>query len=326
MTSTRTKEPGSPQAPPGQDPQDTELTLQHRRHLGRLCWSVLAVAVAVWALVSVAMNERFRWSVVGDFLFDPAILDGVRSTLLITLYSIVIGVGLGAVIALMRLSPIRALAGPAWFFALFFRGTPLLVQIIFWYNLAAIYPTVSLGIPGLVTFWDGDVNSLITPITAGLLALGLNEAAYLSEIIRAGIIGVDKGQVEAAKSLGMRPGRIFRRIVLPQAMRTIIPPTGNEIIGLLKGTSLVSVIAVPELLFSAQVIYSQNLETIPLLIVASIWYLVATTVLSAGQFHLERHFGRGSDRHLPRSYRQVLRDSLTRSHAPLPSSREGVQP
>lgn len=318
MSATRTKDPGSALAPHGDLP---ELTIRHRRHHLRLALSALAGGLGVWALLSVAANERFRWSVVGDYLLDPAILDGVRSTLLLTLYSILIGLVLGAVVALMRLSPIKALSVPAWLFALFFRGTPLLVQIIFWYNLAALYPTVVLGIPGVATFWEGDVNSLITPITAGLLALGLNEAAYLSEIIRAGIIGVDRGQVEAAKSLGMRPARVTRRVVLPQAMRTIIPPTGNEVIGLLKSTSLVSVIAVPELLFSAQIIYSQNLETIALLIVASIWYLIATTVLSFGQFHLERHFGRGSARHVPRTYRQILRDALTRFHA----SREGAR-
>ncbi|MGW0994323.1 amino acid ABC transporter permease [Streptomyces sp. NPDC002523] len=324
MPTTRIQEPGGPGTLPGARPGDAGLIVRQRRHRGRQFASAVVVLLGVYVLISVATNERFGWGVVADHLFNPVILAGLRSTLLLTLYSTLIGLGLGAVIAVMRLSPIRVLWVPAWLFALFFRGTPLLVQVIFWYNLAALYPTVSLGIPGIGTLYQGDVNTLITPIAAGLLALGLNEAAYMSEIIRAGIIGVDKGQVEAAKSLGMRPMRVLRRVVFPQAMRTIIPPTGNEVIGLLKSTSLVSVIAVPELLFSAQVIYAQNLETIPLLVVVSIWYMVITTIMSVGQFYLERRYGRGSGRDAPRSLFQIIGTSLTRSHAPRPTTSEGA--
>lgn len=266
---------------------------------------------------SVVGNERFGWDVVGEYLFDQRILRGLWTTLTLTVQATIIGVALGAIVAVMRLSPIRILSVPAWLFAIFFRGTPLLVQIIFWYNLAALYPDLTIALPGLGVIYDTSINDLITPLTAGLLALGLNEAAYMSEIIRGGILGVDSGQTDAAKSLGMRPARVLRRIVFPQAMRTIIPPMGNEIIGLLKGTALVSVIAVPELLFSAQTIYSQNLQTIPLLLVASIWYLVVTAVMSVGQFHLERYYGRGSTRSAPPTFAQVLRSSLTRAHARL---------
>ena len=270
-----------------------------------------------YAVYSIAGNSRFEWGVVGTYLFDHRILSGLGTTLLLTVESSVIGLLLGAVIAVMRLSPISLLSVPAALFAVFFRGTPLLVQIIFWYNLAALYPVLSLGIPGGPTFVSGSANELITPLAAGLLALGLNEGAYMSEIIRGGILGVDRGQVEAGKALGMRPSRVFRRIVMPQAMRIIVPPTGNEIIGLLKSTALVSVISVSELLFSAQVIYNQNLETIPLLIVVSIWYLVATTVMSIGQTFLERHFGRGH-RQITRTYLDVVRDAFTRAHARMP--------
>ncbi|MER7876264.1 amino acid ABC transporter permease [Streptomyces solisilvae] len=291
-----------------------DLTIHGRRHPIRNVVSVLLCLLAVWAVYAIATNPRFQWDVVGQYMFDHRILHGLGMTLLLTVESSAIGVALGVIIAIMRLSPIPVLSVPAWLFAVFFRGTPLLVQIIFWYNLAALYPSLSIGIPGLAPFFHANANQLISPLTAGLLALGLNEGAYMSEIIRAGIIGVDRGQTEAGKALGMRPQRVLRRIVLPQAMRIIIPPMGNEIIGLLKGTSLVSVISVSELLFSAQIIYSQNLETIPLLIVASIWYLAATTVMSVGQYHLERHFGRGTGHPAP-GFLEVWRNALTQAHA-----------
>lgn len=292
---------------------EVDLALRGRRHPVRNVVSVLMCLLGAYAVYSVATNPRFGWGVVGRFFFDHRILHGLGMSLELTVESTAIGVALGVIVAVMRLSPVPVLAVPAWLFAVFFRGTPLLVQIIFWYNLAALYPKISVGIPGGWTFYQGSANELITPLTAGLLALGLNEGAYMSEIIRAGIIGVDKGQAEAGRALGMRHQRILRRIILPQAMRIIIPPMGNEIIGLLKGTSLVSVISVSELLFSAQIIYSQNLETIPLLVVVSIWYLIATTVMSIGQYYLERHFGRGSGHANPRFF-NVWRNSLTRAH------------
>ncbi|MGP3533187.1 amino acid ABC transporter permease [Microbacterium sp. RD1] len=293
---------------------DLPLRRAHRigETLATLAVAALGVAFVIWC----ATNEGFGWQYVGEYLFAPGILVGLGNTLLLTVESAAIGLVLGTLIAVMRLSPIRALAVPAWFFALFFRGTPLLVQVIFWYNLAVLIPRVELAIPGIGTVFHADVNAMITPLTAALLALGLNEAAYMSEIIRGGILGVDRGQVDAAKSLGMRPGRILQRILLPQAMRTIIPPMGNEIIGLLKATSLVSVIAVSDLLFAAQAIYSQNLRIIPLLIVASIWYLVATTVMSIGQFYLERYYARGTTRTTAPTFRQVLTSSIARFHAP----------
>ena len=232
---------------------------------------MLVVAVAL--VRSVATNPRFEWGVVGDYLFDERILEGVRFTIELTVIAMAIGIVLGVVLAVMRLSPNPLVSGASWLYIWFFRGTPVLVQLLFWYNLAALYPTISLGIPFGPAFVHADANTLITPFTAAILGLGLNEGAYMAEIVRAGIISVDEGQTEAAQSLGMTRLQTMRRIVLPQAMRVIIPPTGNETISMLKTTSLVSVIAVADLLYAAQTIYSANFKTIPLLIVASIWYL-----------------------------------------------------
>jgi polar amino acid transport system permease protein len=214
----------------------------------------------------------------------------------------------------MRLSPNPLVSGASWTYIWFFRATPVLVQILFWGYIAALYPRFSLGIPFGPELASADANSLITPFVAGMLALGLNEAAYMAEIVRAGIISVDEGQIQAAKSLGMTRLLTMRRIVLPQAMRVIIPPTGNETISMLKTTSLVSVLAVTELLYTVQLIYSVNYRTIPLLIVASIWYLAVTTVLTIGQYYVERHFARGAERELPPTAFQRLRQNLFTFH------------
>jgi polar amino acid transport system permease protein len=184
------------------------------------------------------------------------------------------------------------------------------VQILFFNFIAALYPTIDLGIPFGPSFIHLNANELITPFMAGLLALGLNEGAYMSEIVRAGIISVDDGQTQAAQALGMTRMQTLRRIVLPQAMRVIIPPTGNETISMLKYTSLVSVIAVVDLLYAAQLIYSVNYKIIPLLIVVSIWYLAVTSVLSIGQYYLERYYGRGSSRQQPLTLLQRVRQGI----------------
>jgi polar amino acid transport system permease protein len=196
----------------------------------------------------------------------------------------------------MRLSPNPIISGVSWLYIWFFRGTPLLVQVLFWYNIAALFPTVSLGIPFGPSLVHEHANSLVTPLVAAILALGLNEGAYMSEIVRAGIIAVDEGQTEAAQSLGMSRLQTMRLIVLPQAMRVIIPPTGNETISMLKNTSLLYVASYTELLYSVTQIYDVNYQTIPLLIVASIWYLVMTSVLYVGQYFIERHYGVGFSR------------------------------
>jgi polar amino acid transport system permease protein len=202
---------------------------------------------------------------------------------------------LSVAIATLRLSVNPLLSGFSSGYIWFFRGTPVLVQLIFWYNLAALYPEINIGIPHVFILYQGSTNDLITPYTAAILGLGLNEAAYMAEIIRAGMASVDHGQQEAARALGMNKGQWLRRIILPQAIPFIIPPTGNQVIGMLKTTSLVSVISLSDLLYSAQSIYSRTFENIPLLIVACIWYLVATTLLSWLQARIENHFRKGKN-------------------------------
>ena len=266
------------------------------RHWGRWLAAAIVLVVGVAVVRSVATNARLEWSVVGEYLFDERVLEGLRVTLELTVISMAIGIVLGVLLAVMRLSPNKLVASASWLYIWFFRGTPVLVQIIFWYFISAAYPKINIGIPFGPAFIHGDANTLIKPFTAAILALGLNEGAYMSEIVRAGIISVDEGQADAAHSLGMTRLQTMRRIVLPQAMRVIIPPTGNETISMLKTTSLVSVIAVPDLLYAVQSIYAVNFRTIPLLIVASIWYLVCTSVLYVGQYDLERYYARGATR------------------------------
>ena len=266
------------------------------RHPGRWIAAAVVLVVAAALIRSVVTGSGFQWSVVGEYLFDHRLLAGLVVTIELTVISMAIGIVLGVLLAVMRLSPNPLLARASWLYIFFFRGTPVLVQLLFWYNIAALYPKISLGIPFGPAFVHPDANTLITAFRAGILGLGLNEGAYMAEIVRAGIISVDEGQTDAAQSLGMTRVQTLRRIVLPQAMRVIIPPTGNETISMLKTTSLVSVITVTELLYAAQLIYSVNFKPIPLLITVSIWYLVCTSVLYVGQHYLERYYGRGSSR------------------------------
>jgi len=252
--------------------------------------------IAASLIRSAATSPGFQWSVVGEYLFQAPILEGLVVTLELTVIAMVIGVVLGVLLAVMRVSTNPLVSRASWLYIWFFRGTPVLVQLLFWYNIAALYPKLGLGIPFGPALIHPEVNSLITAFRAGILALGLNEAAYMAEIVRAGLISVDEGQTHAAQSLGMTRVQTMRRVVLPQAMRVIIPPTGNETISMLKTTSLASVITVAELLHSAESIYARNYKVIPLLIVASIWYIVCTSVLYVGQYYLERYYGRGATR------------------------------
>jgi polar amino acid transport system permease protein len=263
-----------------------------------LRWVATACVVAIAALVAYAMvtNGAFKWDVVGDYLLSPEILTGLVMTLELTVAAMAIGLVLGTVIALMRLSTNPLLAAVSWFYTWFFRSIPVLVQLIFWFNFGALYRTITLGVPFGPELLTAHTNDLITPMSAALLGLGLSQAAYTGEVIRAGIVAVDEGQTKAAKALGMPGFLVFRRIVMPQAMRLIIPPIGNEVISMIKNTSLVSVVALAELLYSAQLIYSRTYQTIPLLVVASLWYLAVVSLLSVGQHFLERHYGRGQAR------------------------------
>jgi polar amino acid transport system permease protein len=270
-----------------------EIKATPLRHPGRWVASAVIAVLVAMLIHTLVTNHRFGWNVIGTYFTSPAILDGLLRTLELTAIAMVGAMILGVVLAVMRLSPNPIVSTASWFYIWFFRGTPLLVQVIFWYNLSAIYPRLSLGIPFGPEWFSGSSNTIITPLIAASLGLILNEAAYMSEIVRAGILSVDEGQTEAAAALGLRRLQTLRKIVLPQAMRVIIPPIGNDTINMLKYTSLVSVIALPELLYSAEIIYSKNFQTIPLLIVASLWYLIVTTVLSIGQYYIEQHFGRG---------------------------------
>jgi polar amino acid transport system permease protein len=236
-------------------------------------------------------------------------------TLELTAIAMVVGIALGVALAVMRLSPNPLVSGASGLYVWFFRGTPVLVQLLFWNFISALYPTISLGIPFGPDLVHGDANTLITPFVAAILGLGLNQAAYQAEIVRAGVLAVEEGQTEAAKALGMTRLQTMRRIVLPQAMRVIIPPTGNEVISMLKTSSLVSVIAYPELLYSAQLIYAVNFRQIPLLLVVCVWYLFVTTLLSIGQYYLERRFGRGTARAMPPTPWQRLRRNIAIRHA-----------
>ncbi|MBN9791909.1 amino acid ABC transporter permease [Pseudonocardia sp. TMWB2A] len=263
------------------------------RHPGR--WVAIAVLAVLGAMLvnTLLTNENFGWPVVAQYLFSAPVLNGLANTLVLTVLSMLIGIVGGVGLAVMRLSPNPVLSGVAGVYLWLFRGTPLIAQLLFWSFLSALYPNLSLGVPFGPEFVVFDTNSLITPFLACLLGLGLNEAAYMAEIVRGGIQSVDQGQSEAAGALGMTRAQTLRRVVLPQAMRVIIPPTGNETIGMLKTTSLVVVIGYTELLTLVQRIYSTNFQTIPLLIVAAAWYLLLTSLLTAGQRVIERRYGRG---------------------------------
>jgi polar amino acid transport system permease protein len=288
------------------------------RHPGRWIAAALVLILVVALVHSAATNSRFQWSVVGDYLFTTQVLNGLVLTLELTAVSMGIGIILGVVLALMRLSPNPVLRSTSWFYIWLLRGTPVLVQILFWNFIAAVYPSIDLGIPFGPSFVHLDANTLITPFVAAMLALGLNEGAYMSEIVRAGIISVDEGQYDAAHALGMTRMQTMRRIVLPQAMRVIIPPTGNETISMLKTTSLVAFVALNDLLYVVTLIYSRTYQQVPLLIVASIWYLVATSVLSVGQYYIERYYGRGSTREQAPTLLQRIRAGLVPRHAEVP--------
>lgn len=273
--------------------EDDDLVVVPARHPLRWLAAALIAVVAVAFIRLVAINPNFQWDVVGKYLFSPVVLRGLGLTLWLTVVTMAIGVILGIILAVMKLSDNILIRGASETFLWFFRGTPVLVQIIFWYNLAALFPRYAIGIPFGPTLLEGSINDLITPYTAAILALGLNEGAYMAEIVRAGILSVGPEQRDAARALGMTRSKTMLRIILPQAMRFIVPPTGNQTIGMLKTTSLVSVVALSDLLYSVQSIYSRTYETIPLLIVACVWYLVATSVLTLGQTRLERVFGKG---------------------------------
>ncbi|HEY0259995.1 MAG TPA: amino acid ABC transporter permease [Lacisediminihabitans sp.] len=264
-----------------------------RRKPWRWVGLVVAAIVVAAIVVSFITNQNYRWDLVWRYLFDHRILSGLGTTLLLTLIGMVLATAVGLLLAVMHQSSSAGLRATAASYVWFFRGTPVLVQLILWYNLAILVPRIGIGIPFGPTLWSVDTNSFITPWSAAILGLSLNEAAYLCEIIRSGILSVDRGQGEAAHALGMSRALAFRRVVLPQALRVIVPPAFNEAIGLLKYSSVVSVIALPELLYSGQLIYARNYQTLPVLIVVCIWYLVVVSLLTWLESRVERKLGAG---------------------------------
>lgn len=264
------------------------------------------IGVAIVGLIllgivrDVFVNPNFGWPVVGQYFLSKFLLKGLGLTVALTVIVMVLGVIGGLIVAMMRISNSRFLSAVAQGFINFFRGIPLLIQVIFWFNIAALFPALRVGIPFGPTLTEFDTNALVTPFAAAVIALTLNEAAYMAEIIRGGLIGVDRGQYEAAEALGMKP-MVMLQVILPQAIRIIIPPTTNQLVTTFKNTALVSVIGLADLLHSAQIVYAANYQTIPLLISASIWYLLITSLLSWVQSRLERRYSRG---HMPRTHRQ----------------------
>lgn len=261
-------------------------------------WGLTLLIAANFAWI-VANNDNFGWPIVLAYLTEETVLRGLTVTLWLTVVAMALGTALGLLLAIARMSNDRLASTLAGLFIWFFRGTPLLVQLIFWYNMSTLFPEISIAIPFGPTLASWNTNDLITPITAAIVGLALNEAAYMAEIIRGGLLSVDKGQVETAAAFGMTRGRALRRIIIPQAMRSIVPPTGNQLISMVKATSLVSVIAMADLLYSVQTIYNSTFEVMPMLLVAVTWYLVITSVLNVGQGFIERYYGRGERNSAP---------------------------
>jgi polar amino acid transport system permease protein len=257
------------------------------RHYGRM--TAVAITFLLLALlVDAFARGKIDWSTTREYLFWPTILSGLFNTIWLSVACMAIGIIIGVLCAVARGSPNPVLRSAALFYAWFFRGTPVILQLLIWFNLALVFPTI--GVPGLFNVRTVDV---ITPAVAALLGLGLNEGAYVSEIVRAGLLSVDRGQYEASKSIGMSYWLSLRRIILPQAMRVVVPPLGNEFIALLKITSLASIIGFSDILRNSQDIYYTNAKVIELLMVAAFWYLVVVSVLSVFQAMLENRFGRG---------------------------------
>ncbi len=284
------------------------------RHPWRWVAAVAVLAFMAAAVYIFATAPDLSWPVVGQYLFNGRILAGALVTLELTAIAMVIGVVLGGLMAIMRLSVNPVMSSVSWFYIWFFRGTPVLVQIFFWFNIAFVLPLIKIGIPFTQIQWVGVTNQIDTPLMAAILGLGLNEAAYMAEIIRAGLISVEHGQTEAAQALGMTRPQVMRRIVIPQAMRVIIPPTGNETISMLKTSALAYEATVGELFFIQKEFSDANFRLVELLIVASFWYLVMTSVLTVFQYYIERHYARGAVRNLPATPLQRFRRLLFHFH------------
>ncbi|MET8762410.1 amino acid ABC transporter permease [Lentzea sp. NPDC004782] len=278
------------------DVELAKLPVVAARHPWR--WvGVAAVLVLVAQFVhGLVTNPAWDWPTFARYFTAQSILTAVGTTILLTVAGTVLGFALGIVVAVLRLSKSPFLQAVGWTYVWAFRSIPLIVQLLFWFNISYLYQRLSLGIPFGPEFVTFETVQLISPMGAAVLGLALHQAAYAAEIVRSGVISVDRGQLEAAAALGIPRFRQFRRIVLPQAMRAILPNAANEVISLFKGTSVVSVMAIGELFYQVQVIYGRNARVVALLMVATVWYIILTTLLSIGQHYVERHFARGDRR------------------------------
>jgi polar amino acid transport system permease protein len=291
----------TPVAPPASSPPiGLELRRRARRHPG--VWVANgAVVVLLLGVVSTAITTPgFGWDVVGTYLFEVRVLQGAAISVGMTIVTMGLSIVLGTGVAVLRMGKARGPAMAAATFIWVFRAVPMLVQLLFWYNLAALFPKLGIGVPFGPDLVSGNTNDLITPLSAAIIGLTLHETAYVAELVRAGLLSVPKGQAEAFAALGLTPAQGFFRITLPQALRIIVPPLGNEVISLLKATSLVSVIALSDVLYSVQLIYAKNYQTIPLLIVASIWYMVIAGLLTLAQQRLEKRLARRTPKQVKR--------------------------
>ena len=311
-------EPSAPQQVAPTKGDYSHFRVVPARYPARTVGTVFAVLLIGIVLYSVLTNPRWGWNVFADWFFSEPVLAGLGRTLLLTALGAVFGFLLGTGLALARVSRSPLLARLSWVFTWLFRSVPIIVLLLIINNLGYLYETVALGIPGTdITFFSYPTTQLISPFVAALLGLTLNQAAFASEIVRGGILSVEQGQLEAAAALGLSRKRQAFRIVLPQAMRTILPTAFNDIIGLAKGTSNLYILALPELFYTIQIIYRRNLDVIPLLMVATVWYLVILTVLSVAQHYIERHFSRGALRNPPRSRLAGVARGLWRAKAPV---------
>ncbi|WP_405408460.1 amino acid ABC transporter permease [Streptomyces decoyicus] len=289
-------------APP---PQPEPIKAIPVRHYGR--WVAAVVVLGLIALLGRAFaSGNVNWDAIPQYMFNADILKGLRNTLLITVLSMIIGVVLGVILAVMRQSKNPVTSTVAWFYVWFFRGTPVYVQLFLWFNLGLVFQYIDI-----MPIYKDEWSDFMTPFLCALLGLGLNEAAYMAEICRAGLNAVDEGQTEAAHALGMSHAKTLRRIVVPQAMRVIVPPTGNEVINMLKTSSLVIAVQYYDLLQAAQNVGRDSGVVVEMLILAAVWYLIATTVLSIGQYYLERYYARGSSRQLPLTPLQQAKAKLS---------------
>ncbi|MEU8763770.1 amino acid ABC transporter permease [Streptomyces sp. NPDC048659] len=279
MSAILTKTPVT--APPDEEPAPRIVPA---RRTGQWTAAAAVLVLVALGLISVATNRAFQWDVVAAYFTSASVLRGLGLTLWLTAVVMALGFVLGTLLAVLRLSTNPVLRTVSWGYVWFFRSTPILVQLLFWFNFGMLYPTI-LGV--------STVN-LLGPVSVAVIGLTLHEAAYAAEVVRGGILSVDRGQIEAAQSLGLGRVRRLTRIVLPQAMRAIVPPAGNMLIGTLKGTSIVSVIAVQDLLYSVQLVYHATYQVVPMLLVATLWYVLVTSVLSVGQHYVERHYARGT--------------------------------